>query len=553
MHQRKLPSLLLSLLAVTGVFGSARADELADADEQLARKAKVGTDGASLLAFFRSRSLTEADLKRIETAIEQLGSPMYAVREQASLKLAAYGPPIRPFLIKAAQSPDLEIVRRATRCLEEIDRGPGPSLSAAAVRLLVLRKPAEAVRTLLAYLPFGDDETVEEEVVNGLAVLALHGEAGDRALSAALADPLPARRAAAAFALGKVGAIDYHAAVRKLLTDPDPKVRLRSAQGLAYAKDKEAVPVLIALLGTAPAALCWQAEEILYRLAQDKAPQVSLGDGDAEARKKCVSAWTDWWRAAGPGVDLNVLKDSGRQLGLTVVAELNNNVVWECGPDGKPRWQLKRLQGPMDVQILPGGRVLIAENSGMRVTERDLKGNVLWEKRVPNNPIVCQRLPNGNTFIATYQGVLEVTRDGHEVYSHHPGGPGSFIFGAQRLRNGHIVCISAQNSLIELDSRGKEIKRLPVATQGNWGSVESLPGGRFLVTVLAANKVMELDGAGKVLWEVAVQGACFASRLPSGNTLVACMNRNRVIEIDRKGKTVWEKVTAGTAFRAHRR
>ena len=38
--------------------------------------------------------------------------------------------------------------------------------------------------------------------------------------------------------------------------------------------------------------------------------------------------------------------------------------LWEFGPDGKARWKLDRLLGPMDAQVLPSGRVLIAEYQG---------------------------------------------------------------------------------------------------------------------------------------------------------------------------------------------
>jgi PQQ-like domain len=309
---------------------------------------------------------------------------------------------------------------------------------------------------------------------------------------------------------------------------------------------------LIALLIDAPLPLSWQAEELLFRLAADGAPTVSVGSGDAEARKKCRAAWTAWWREQGPALDLSRFDDVERQLGLTVIAELDSNKVWECGLDGKPRWQLTGLLGPIDAQVLPGGRVLVAENRGQRVTERDLQGRILWQKQVPSNPICCQRLPNGNTFIATYQSVLEVTRDGKEVYSHHPAAA-PFIFGAQKLRNGHIVYISAQNTLVEMEPTGKEVRRVPVTTNGNWCSVEALPGGQYLVALMWNGKVAEVDAAGKEVRAITVPGVCSATRLPNGNPLVACMSGNRVAEYDWTGKKVREIFTAGRPFHAHRR
>ncbi|HEV3262646.1 MAG TPA: PQQ-binding-like beta-propeller repeat protein, partial [Gemmataceae bacterium] len=376
----------------------------------------------------------------------------------------------------------------------------------------------------------------------------------DSRVEKALRAPAPARRSAAAYLAGRFGDAGQRAAVRVLLADVDFKVRLRSAQGLVAARDKAAVPVLFELLGDVrvPTAVSWQAEELLYRIAGDQGPAVSVGAGGAGARKKCQAAWARWWRDHAAKVDLARVTDEQRLLGLTLVAELDSNKVWECGRDGKPRWTLDGLGGPIDAQALPGGRVLVAENQQSRVTERDLKGKIVWEKALNQSPIVCQRLPNGNTFIATYNSVLEVTRDGKEVYSHSPGG-NFFIYGAHRMRNGHIACISGQGEILDLDGAGKVVKTIPVTTNGGWCGVEGLPGGRFLVAVTGQNKVLEVDGSGKTVWECSVNGAGHATRLPNGNTLVASMMGNRVVEVNRAGKTVWEQTTVGRPFHVHRR
>ncbi len=54
-----------------------------------------------------------------------------------------------------------------------------------------------------------------------------------------------------------------------------------------------------------------------------------------------------------------------------------------------------------------------------------------------------------------------------------------------------------------------------------------------------ANKVIEIDAAGKILWEVAAMDPTSVIRLPNGNTLVACCFGNALIEFDRAGKQVW--------------
>ncbi len=46
--------------------------------------------------------------------------------------------------------------------------------------------------------------------------------------------------------------------------------------------------------------------------------------------------------------------------------------------------------------------------------------------------------------------------------------------------------------------------------------------------------------------------ATSAVRLPNGNTLVTCLDLGTVIEIDRAGKEVWQQKLEGKAFRALR-
>ena len=63
-----------------------------------------------------------------------------AGHERAFEALKKRGTPAIPFLREALNSRDLEVARRAERCLAEIDRGPGSELTLAVLRLLS-RKP----------------------------------------------------------------------------------------------------------------------------------------------------------------------------------------------------------------------------------------------------------------------------------------------------------------------------------------------------------------------------------------------------------------------------
>src|SRR5262245_10884658 len=69
----------------------ARAGQLED-DEAALKEAKIGTDGPTLLHFFRQRVLPEADKQRVRTLIKQLGDDSFRVREKASAALVSLGP-----------------------------------------------------------------------------------------------------------------------------------------------------------------------------------------------------------------------------------------------------------------------------------------------------------------------------------------------------------------------------------------------------------------------------------------------------------------------------
>src|SRR5207247_10587164 len=140
------------------------------------------------------------------------------------------------------------------------------------VRLRALRQPARATEALLAYLPFTDDETMRVEIGQGLKQLALRGGQPDPVLVKTLEDVLPLRRAVAAETLAAAGGPEYFPALRKLLKDPEAKVRLRVAVALTFARDKEAVPALIDLVAELPREQCWEAEDILFRLAGNQGP-----------------------------------------------------------------------------------------------------------------------------------------------------------------------------------------------------------------------------------------------------------------------------------------
>jgi hypothetical protein len=528
------------------------------ADEAVLRKAGLQTDGPALLAFFRQRTLSQDQLVNLAATVRRLGDASYAIREQASADLAAAGRSALAPLQQALNDPDLEVARRAERCLKHLESARETALILAASRLMGKRRPAGAAEVLLDYLPFADDPPVEDELLSSLRVVGFsEGKAGP-VLKAALTDKTPARRAAAALLLGQGDGVEERALVRPLLADADARVRVRAAQGLVGGGDKAAVPALVALLSEAPGDLAWQAEDHLCRLAGDQAPAVSLGAGTDAERRRCRKAWAAWWQRQGADFELAKLDLERRTLGLTLIVAYTgynrgHGRVWERGRDGQMRWEINDVTGPLDAQLLPGNRVLIAEYNGQRVTERDRTGQVVWEYRWPGQqPLGCQRLRDGHTMIATNSEIREVTAEGKVVAAF--ADPGSTILSFQKLRNGHLIYLTYQGALTELDQAGKKVKTLTIQ-RPNEGlvSIEALPGGHYLVPVTAAGKIVELDGDGKQIRHWDMPHATAATRLPNGNVL-ACSNiGQRVVEFTPAGKVVWEQRVEGRVFRVRYR
>jgi outer membrane protein assembly factor BamB len=210
---------------------------------------------------------------------------------------------------------------------------------------------------------------------------------------------------------------------------------------------------------------------------------------------------------------------------------------------------------PVDAQVLSGDRVLIAEYSTHRITERTTKGEIVWEKTLPaataSLVIGAQRLANGNTFVATRTGLLELDRDGKEVWSYRPT-VGS-IYAARKSRTGEVAIIVLNGTCIRLDADGKEVGTFAAGRVVIHGGIDILPNGNVLVPVATQNKVFEYDAKGKVVWEADVQRPSSAQRLPNGHTLVSGSSSRRVVELDHDGKEVWKFDSDGMTYKAYRR
>ena len=272
-------------------------------DEQLLKKEGIATDGPSLVAYFKARTLQQKDIDAMAAAVRKLGDNDFDVREKASQDLIDAGWPAPRFLKTALNDSDLEIARRAKHCLEVIQASkPVNQVIVAAAGMLAERRPEGGVAALLAYLPSNDDDAVEEAVFRVLAKVGLREGKPDPAITAALSDKHPLRRAAAAHVLGRAGSPRRRRPVTRLLSDSDPRVRFEAAAALTRSGDKSAVPVLIAQLTDAPRSMpgaprrCSSAWAAMTRLTSAWVPQrkgiVTLGRPGKRGGGPRATRWT---------------------------------------------------------------------------------------------------------------------------------------------------------------------------------------------------------------------------------------------------------------------
>lgn len=510
-------------------------------------------DGPMLLAVLSKHTLTPDKRQKVQDLIRRLGSEDFKAREDASRKLLAFGRLALPHLREAVKDRDPEAARRAKMLIERIETGPEARLPIAALRLLALRKPTGAVETLLAYLPFAEDEVREEEVRKSLIVLARHDGQIDPALRRALADAQPKVRTVAAEALIEGGGVEGRAAIQKILREDVPSVRLRLALSLARAGEHEGVSVLIDLLPLLSTEECGQAEATLHQLAGDTVPEFSNSKG-SDDKKKLREAWADWWKVNAGRVDLSRLT-TNVCLGYTLICDNGNERVFEIDRHGKQLWSIGGLHNPIDAVVLPGNRVLIAEYRANLVTERDFKGKILWQLAI-HQPLSVQRLPNGHTLIASDNGklngrIVEVDRSGKEVYSiqNLPAN----LLGAYRWHQGVIVCKTGDGRCRIFDATGKQLKEFASGHDEHSHGLDLRSNGRIVITRTGAAEVVEFDREGRLLHRQKAPEVTMASQVSDGHILMACYQPKRVYEMDRSGKIVWEYKGDGTFIRARRR
>ncbi len=517
-------------------------------DLKLLRDNGVKVEAADLLQFFRKRTYKQPDPKQLTSLLAQLGDNDYAMREKAYAMLRDMGTSAMPAIKQGEHDADLEVRKRVGELKRLIDNKVEPLLQAAAARVLAREKPAGTVEVLIDFLPFATEPAVVDELGRTLGAVAVRNGTTAPTLVKTLGDSLPVKRGIAGEALLRGQAKEQIPAVKALLKDKDASVRLRVALAMLPLQDKEVVPVLIDLMGELSPNELWPVEEVLVRLAGEKAPSVSLGNNDAD-KKACRDAWQKWLADNDKTIDMTKLTNNA-YLGYTLIVQQNNRIgpgggngttgeICELDKDFKTRWKFDVPTFPVDAQMVGANRVLVAERNASRVTEREIpRGEVKWEYNCGAPPFAVQRLASGNTFIAMQNRLVEVDRNKKEVWNFPR--PQGDLMRAKKLPDGDVVFVTnlGINAMCtRIDGRTQQIKKSfqVMGVQILFGSIDVLPNGNIIIPHYQRNLVIEYDPDGKQVKTFNLQWPNSVMRLPNGNTLVTSYQARQVVELGAAG------------------
>ncbi|MBI24046.1 MAG: hypothetical protein CMN05_10710 [Roseibacillus sp.] len=240
------------------------------------------------------------------------------------------------------------------------------------------------------------------------------------------------------------------------------------------------------------------------------------------------------------------------------------------GEDGKVAWKIDLPAS--DGWVLPNGNVLLAvypcreyPKGGVAEIERASNKTVFSYQGQQNEISTVQLLPDGSFLIAELgpkPRARTINRKGEVLHD--------MLLSCQkknshmqtrmlrRLPNGNYIAPHLLDFAVkEYDpGTGKVLKTFPTDDRGrekrDWPfTAIRLTDGNTLIGCTNGNRVIEVDGAGKIVWKVdngdigekLFDDACGVQRLPNGNTVItsyhATGNRVKLTEVTRDKKVVW--------------
>jgi hypothetical protein len=164
-------------------------------------------------------------------------------------------------------------------------------------------------------------------------------------------------------------------------------------------------------------------------------------------------------------------------------------------------------------------------------------------------PSGIERLPDGNTLIndagATGQPtarVIEVDSFGYLVWAYVRADI-QWAHTARRLPNGNTLISATEKSrVIEVNPAGDVTWEMTGISYPN--EAYRLASGNTLITDKLGNRVIEVDSSRNMVWSYGnLSGPHNGNRLANGNTLICDSDRNKVVEVTPTDSVVWQYAT----------
>jgi|GEM_PF-579767 len=388
------------------------------------------------------------------------------------------------------------------------------------MNVLRQKKAAGGTAAILAIAPLIEDDHQVQSATGAIDATATKSDIP--ALTSAVAGGQPGLQLMSIRALARLAGDDAKQTLAKLLEGGDDRVRLAAARALANAGERNVLDTFVALLDSQNVRVRTRSSQSLRSLTGQKidfAPE-----GKPEDRAKSIAAWKQWVSTEGATAKFTLpLTDQTVPLGRTLyVSQAPQSKLFELDQEYKKVWE-KDLPGPAwGCQGLPNGNRLVAVYSQSMVIEYGADGQEVWRKEgLPGPPYSVQRLDDGSTLVACadIQQLVEIAPDGTTKSLNVQGRPMS----AQRLDNGNTLCALQQgNRVVEVDRAGKLVWE--IRTGNNPAQAVRLENGNTLVCLMSSRQVIEYDPTGKtIVWRSAgrLANAYGAQRLSNGTTLVA--------------------------------
>jgi HEAT repeat protein len=408
----------------------------------------------------------------------------------------------------------------------------------ALIRLITLVRPANAIEIILAYIPSCNDDNIQDLLGECLGLYLNDQNTPPPALIAASTSSIEEIRTFAGRVLAQSPNEIAQKTCTTLLSDSSVRVRFEVARESIKNQNKSAIPVLIEMMTKVPAEKAEAIDQTLRAIAKDKSPE-SKNDSKVDA-----AAWNTWWQKEGTQLVLTPgFKNQEALKNFLVVESFNQEKksgrVFLVTPSGKTLWEITNLSNPTDALLLPNNKILITEQGANRITERDTKGNISWEKSA-TNPFLSQRLSNGNIFIASRNKIVEVGRNGNEIFSF--SYPNETILAACKTRTNEYALLSYNGVFLKLDSKGNEVSksRIPFPTNFGINGGAITQNDRVLVSIPTLNKIMEFNFSGQSTWESTITMPGIPTKLPNGNVVAPSLNGSKIVEIQMDGKIIYE-------------